>query len=477
MVRNFAQKALMVTAALLVFCQMAVTVQAASLTLEDAPQNPLKTALHDKFEQGLFFVLGINEKLKTTREEFQLLQKNIGELEGKIEVSKVRIENLESQLSNMDRLIKKNQARVLAGLRLKAEYENQMLQLAQSTAEKKESLGDAMASLDRIANAWYVQTSSFFDTESEAPKLLAFLGNDDSHGDILQQQQYLSILQRTSMEMVGEVIKTEDALEAEQKQMEQKQKILDTIQTFLTREERSLTESKASRERLLAETKGKQAIYEALLKLAKTEEEQVSVSIKRLKENYEYFQAKLDELKLHPELADINVNAFSLIDEKDILKGSRPLAWPVSPSLGISAYFHDEAYQAALGVGHNAIDIRITQGSKIMSAADGVVSKVADNGFGYSYIIVAHADKILTLYGHVSEILVQEGEIVRQGQAIGLSGGIPGTKGAGWLTTGAHLHFEVFKDFVHVDPLYYLPLEYLPIGTIPEKYVKELLLP
>ena len=74
----------------------------------------------------------------------------------------------------------------------------------------------------------------------------------------------------------------------------------------------------------------------------------------------------------------------------------------------------------------------------------------------------------------MSEILVNEGEIVRRGQTIGLSGGIPGNKGAGWLTTGAHLHFEVFKNFQRVDPLEYLPLEFVPVASLPEKYLKKL---
>ena len=61
---------------------------------------------------------------------------------------------------------------------------------------------------------------------------------------------------------------------------------------------------------------------------------------------------------------------------------------------------------------------------------------------------------------------------MRQGGVIGLSGGIPGTKGAGWLTTGAHLHFEVFKNWKRADPLEFLPLELVPVTSLPEKYLK-----
>jgi murein DD-endopeptidase MepM/ murein hydrolase activator NlpD len=230
-----------------------------------------------------------------------------------------------------------------------------------------------------------------------------------------------------------------------------------------------------SKQRLLNETRGKQMIYETLLELSKQEESQVALQISNLQQNFEFFRTKLDEIKNNPLAAPLPETDFALDEDEKVLSGKAVLAWPVSPSGGISAFYHDESYKAAVGIQHNAVDIRVAQGSRVRAAADGVVTKVAENGFAYSYIIIAHANKIITLYGHMSEMLVSEGEIVRQGQVIGLSGGIPGTKGAGWLTTGAHLHLEVFNNWQHVDPLEYLPLEYLDQANLPEKYLKNML--
>ncbi|MDD5469329.1 MAG: peptidoglycan DD-metalloendopeptidase family protein [Candidatus Peribacteraceae bacterium] len=132
------------------------------------------------------------------------------------------------------------------------------------------------------------------------------------------------------------------------------------------------------------------------------------------------------------------------------------LIWPVEPLLGLSARFMDAAYEERFGLSHYAIDIPVEQNSVVRAPADGEVMEVADNGLGYSYLILSHQG-VATLYGHVSSFLVQEGQTVRRGDPIALSGGRPGSKGAGSLSTGPHLHFETIVNGAHVDPLTLLP--------------------
>ena len=132
------------------------------------------------------------------------------------------------------------------------------------------------------------------------------------------------------------------------------------------------------------------------------------------------------------------------------------MSWPVTPRKGISATFGDTSYKTRFGISHQAIDIPVRQKSDVLSAADGVVSLVANNGMGYSYIIVRH-EGFATLYGHVNKFLVKKGDEVREGDVIALSGGAPGTLGAGALTTGPHVHFELISGGEKIDPMPYLP--------------------
>lgn len=132
------------------------------------------------------------------------------------------------------------------------------------------------------------------------------------------------------------------------------------------------------------------------------------------------------------------------------------IAWPVEPAYGVSALFDDKEYEEYFGMPHQAIDIPALQSTPIKSAAAGTVEEVVDNGMGYSYVTIRH-DGYVTLYGHVSAFMVEAGQQVKQGEAIALSGGMPGTPGAGHLTTGPHLHFELITGEGNINPLPYLP--------------------
>ena len=176
-------------------------------------------------------------------------------------------------------------------------------------------------------------------------------------------------------------------------------------------------------------------------------------------------------LRMQGELAQIDARIRAKAERELIQKGlreSRPdrydndargtasFGWPVVGAL--SAHFHQASYHRYFGVPHNGQDIAVPQETSVTAAADGVVFLARDGGAkGFSYILIGHRDGYATLYGHLSSFAVQTGDDVRRGEVIGLSGGQPGTHGAGPMTTGPHLHFEVMKNGVYVDPLSVLP--------------------
>lgn len=126
------------------------------------------------------------------------------------------------------------------------------------------------------------------------------------------------------------------------------------------------------------------------------------------------------------------------------------LLWPAIAR--VTAGFRDRSYQQFFGIPHKGIDIAIPQGTPVKAAADGVVYLAKDAGMGFSYVLIGHREGYATLYGHLSSIGVSTGDDVEAGQIIGKSGGAKGSRGAGVVTTGAHLHFELIHNGTHVDP-------------------------
>jgi murein DD-endopeptidase MepM/ murein hydrolase activator NlpD len=127
------------------------------------------------------------------------------------------------------------------------------------------------------------------------------------------------------------------------------------------------------------------------------------------------------------------------------------------PFKGITARFMDAAYRKFWHFDHKGTDFRAAQGTTVVAVDDGVVAKTLDAGMGFSYVVIQH-DWGTTLYGHVSKILVEEGQEVRAGDEIALSGGMPGTDGAGPFTDGPHLHVEMRIKGELVDILDYMQL-------------------
>ncbi len=185
-----------------------------------------------------------------------------------------------------------------------------------------------------------------------------------------------------------------------------------------------------------------------------------------LEDEYRKSIALLAELLREQRLAEERIaetlaQIWEAEDHGDVIAPPREgkpirIGWPIEPEYGISAGFLDEAYEERIGIKHYAIDIPALQESIITAAADGIVEEITDNALGYNWITIKH-DGFATLYGHIVEGLTKPGQAVWKGDPIAISGGLPGTPGAGYLSTGPHLHFEVITDEGRVDPLLHLP--------------------
>ena len=98
---------------------------------------------------------------------------------------------------------------------------------------------------------------------------------------------------------------------------------------------------------------------------------------------------------------------------------------------------------------HTGIDMAAPYGTSIHAAADGTVADAAyDDSYGY-YVKLRHKDNTVTIYAHCSALCVSAGEKVKQGEKIA-------EVGSTGSSTGNHLHFEMRKDNIRINPMYAL---------------------
>jgi murein DD-endopeptidase MepM/ murein hydrolase activator NlpD len=134
---------------------------------------------------------------------------------------------------------------------------------------------------------------------------------------------------------------------------------------------------------------------------------------------------------------------------KRVVWASTPSIWPVSDGWLTSGFGNRISPFTGQIAMHKGIDIAARPNTPIVAPADGVVARAGPEG-GYGNLIkIDHGFGMVTAYGHLAKIGVHVGQRVRRGQLIGYVGNTG-------LSTGPHLHYEVYINNSPVNPLRYI---------------------
>ncbi len=234
---------------------------------------------------------------------------------------------------------------------------------------------------------------------------------------------------------------------------------IDMIGEIMAFDKQTEENYKAARDFAL-ELKAEYEAYEAEL-TAKAEELQAEID--RLLEELQAAQERINALQKSINDQQAIVDAYAS-DEKAIqaqidqmkeqLKKQNTVvaagsyAWPC-PSCYIITSNYGYRYLELYGYTrlHAGVDIGAQYGAEVTAAAGGTVSIATHGSTGYgNYVMLAHADGSVTLYGHMSSLAVSVGQTVKQGDVIGYVGSTGNS-------TGPHLHFEVRINGSTTDPM------------------------
>lgn len=375
----------------------------------------------------------INNEIKAINSEIEDRQNRMKKLEEKQKSYTQAIAQKQNDKSTLN-----NQLAILDNRLAKAEIdiesteidiEKVSLEIAKtdlSIKDKEDEIKNEKSKIEKVIQLLYKEGNV---------DMLQILLLNNSLSDFLTQMKYLENVDQAVKESLDNLIVLKENLENEKIELGIENDKLLALKNNLTEKKKALEIETEGKETLLIQVNSSEKEYQRLLSQSKAEQQEAQAEIASMEKLIRAKLAALDGEKL-----EFNENG---------------LIWPVTKNT-ITAYFHDPDYPYRNVFEHPAIDIRAGQGTTLKAAASGYVARAKNAGMGYSYIMIIHGDGISTVYGHVSKIMVKEDDYVVQGQTIGLSGGMPGTPGAGNLTTGPHLHFEVRKDGIPVNPLNYL---------------------
>lgn len=137
-----------------------------------------------------------------------------------------------------------------------------------------------------------------------------------------------------------------------------------------------------------------------------------------------------------------------------------PLAPPLQPLPDGGRFGSRRVFNGEPRSPHTGADFAAAAGEPVLAAARGVVALADEHFFAGKSVFLDHGDGLVTMYFHLSEIAVEEGEHVERGRTIG-------RVGSSGRSSGPHLHFGVRWRGERVDPALLLSPEAAPTITAP----------
>lgn len=372
----------------------------------------------------------LNQEIQAKKQRLEELNQKIKEKEQEISAKRSETASLKNQIAIVENRIAQTELSLDA---TETDIEKTALEI--SALDKE--IDRAAHAIDRNKEYLSVGLRTLARTYEQGPYTALLLKSSIS--EYFDELRSLTSLQKSVSDSVAEIKTHKENLKKQNDEKGDKRRRLESLRITLDRSKYTLEENKASKRVLVAQNE------ESARALAKTLSE-----------------LRSEQQAIDREITSLENSVRAKLQKSDRFRGlgaaTGPLRWPVDPARGITTQFHDPEYPFRYIFEHPGIDIRAYQGSEVRAAASGYIAKARRTAspLAYSYILIIHAGGISTVYGHLSSVLVSEDQFVQAGDVIGLSGATPGTPGAGRLTTGPHLHFEVRSSGIPVNPLDYL---------------------
>lgn len=335
------------------------------------------------------------ERLNALSREKQSLQVDLELIENQVALTNLDIEAMGAQIEAKTLMIDLLNSRILE---------------SQSEIEKRSVL----------------MSSLIYDLHmNDRVSLIEVLFSSDSLNDLLTGVEYLEELSGMLSNALDESIALREQIEEQKQNEELVLNQLATLEDDLESKLLILDRQKNAASFLLAQTQNSESEYSALLREIQSERSLIDSQLKSLQTDLEN--------RLREERGEPRDSMFI-----------EPLA-----NYRVTATFMDPTYPFRHLFEHSGMDMAAPTGTPVMATEEGIV---AWNRVGRSYgnyVMVIHENGYASLYAHLSGFAANVNQFVARGDVIGYVGSTG-------FSTGPHLHFEIRKDGIPVDPARYI---------------------
>ncbi|MBU6321253.1 MAG: peptidoglycan DD-metalloendopeptidase family protein [Patescibacteria group bacterium] len=318
-----------------------------------------------------------------------------------------------------------------------AAAELQIESLNGSITEKQSEIAaeqDAIAKMLRAIN------------ENESVPLVAALISSESLSAAWQTADQAVELNRALSKNIDALRGAQVALAADRDQVASQKNQLAALSSDLATQKQGVDANAASEKQLINQTSNKEASYQQLIAAKKAAETQFESELNQL-------QSQLNLIVNPGSLPAVGTGVLSWPFSVAFMTSCAARAGTFGNKFCITQYFGNTPFstknpQIYNGHGHNAIDIAAPIGTPVHAALAGTVLGVGNTDLSHNskgqqcysfgkWVMIKHGNGLNTMYAHLSQIEVAQGQAVETGQVIGLSG-MTG------YATGPHLHFGVY---------------------------------
>lgn len=389
--------------------------------------------------------------------------KSSSEIQDEIDELQEKSDELATQREELENQISANRSKTLTTVEQKAQVDQQIeltRQEIENTNEQIHNYSELIAEKQAELDELKVKQDELFDRYKLRMRAMQERGEISAWAVVLQSETFADMLNchamieeiaKTDQRMMDEmralaerVLSAKDALAEEKTQLELKKAELadaeDDLSEMRAESDALLTQLISDKEKLVKECEEYEAQEAALSDQIAALEQERTAALQR-----EWEAA-------HPPQPDDN---GSNSEPTPVPSTGESFLFPLPAGAGTvltSPYGYRTHPITGNYTMHNGVDLAIGAGTPIYATKSGYVTTATYNyAYGY-YVTINHMDGFSSLYGHMTNYIVSEGDYVERGQTIGYVG----TTG---YSTGNHLHFTIYYNGGTVNPMGYISLQ------------------